>query len=524
MKEILNMDPRLLITIIGFIITIIVVVGLGFFVLFRGPKKTPNIIFFFLAMVHGIWAISYILGISLHDSHASYLAFMGNVVTIFIPILTAHLVLNITSRLKAQKIAITIFYVLAFALNLFFLFNPHLFLNLSEPKLYLPNFFVPGKYYFLGDVFFFMALLYSMYILIGSYRHADYVLKNRLRYFLVAILYGFALGLVPEFLLYDIPVDPFISVLSGLFLIPMAYSIIQNELLDINVVAKRALWYSLSITSVALLITLVNAANSILISRIPNFPPWLVPIGSAVIAVVTGVGVWKKIREVDILKYEFINVVTHKFRTPLTEIKWATEALKATTNETKRTENFSIIESANNHLVELTNALVSLNETDNNAFMYSLVDQDFALITQEVLKNSKKKADKNNIQLNSVIPLGLPHISGDKDYLQFAVETIIDNAFIYTKEGGKVTVTLSEEPQFLLLKVEDNGIGIAKEDLVRVFSKFFRSGEATLADTEGMGIGLFAAKNIIKRHGGDVSAESAGPGQGSTFYLRVPIK
>lgn len=520
----MTMDPKLIITNVGFVLAFILTMGLGFFVLLRGPKKTPNRIFFFLSVAHGIWEISYVIGINLHDSALSHLAFMGNLATLFIPVAMSHLVLNITDKLQKQKKVLLAFYAVASALTLFFSFFPYLFLGLSEPKLYLPNFFVPGKYYFVGDIFFFTALAYGMYQLFSSYRHADYALKNRLRYFLIAVVYSYTIGLVPEFLLYNIPIDPFASSFMALYMIPLAYSIIENNLIDINVIAKRALWYSLGVTAVALLITLVNALNDLLIERLPLFPHWLVPIFSGAVAVATGVGVWKKIREVDILKYEFINVVTHKFRTPLTQIKWSSEMLNSTTNEKEREEALSIIQNANSRLVELTTALVSLNDNDDNSYQYSFENVELGKLVKETIANLAIKVREKNIQITADIPDGLPYISGEKEHLQFAIRTIIDNALTYSASGEKVTVSLRQDKNALLLSVTDQGIGISKENLDLIFSKFFRSNEAKHTDTEGMGIGLFVTKNIVNRHRGKVFAKSEGVGLGSTFFLRLPIK
>lgn len=113
--------------------------------------------------------------------------------------------------------------------------------------------------------------------------------------------------------------------------------------------------------------------------------------------------------------------------------------------------------------------------------------------------------------------------SVDKRRMLFALQIIVDNAISYTPRTGKVSVTVSTESSSVYVQVIDSGIGIAKEDMSRLFNKFWRSKEAKTTDTEGMGIGLFMAREIIERHDGQIYATSEGLGKGSTFTIRLPI-
>jgi len=100
---------------------------------------------------------------------------------------------------------------------------------------------------------------------------------------------------------------------------------------------------------------------------------------------------------------------------------------------------------------------------------------------------------------------------------------LIDNALKYSHPKGEIKISIEEDEGELVVKIEDNGIGISKKEQEKVFSKFFRGQEAMKIDTEGKGLGLFIAKNIIEYHGGEIGFESR-EDKGSLFYFTLPIK
>ena len=107
--------------------------------------------------------------------------------------------------------------------------------------------------------------------------------------------------------------------------------------------------------------------------------------------------------------------------------------------------------------------------------------------------------------------------------MQFAIQILIENSFAYTPEKGSIYIKIFKEDSHVTMSIKDSGMGISKEDLPRMFTKFFRSHDAKTVDTEGMGIGLFMAKEIIERHGGNVSVKSEGLGKGSEFSIHLPF-
>jgi hypothetical protein len=112
----------------------------------------------------------------------------------------------------------------------------------------------------------------------------------------------------------------------------------------------------------------------------------------------------------------------------------------------------------------------------------------------------------------------------DRKRVQFVMQMIIENAVIYSRQGSRVDVEVEQRKSFIYVSVRDTGIGIAPGDMEHLFSRFFRASNASETHTEGLGIGLFVSRDIMKRHGGDLWAESAGIGKGSTFHMKIPLE
>jgi two-component system sensor histidine kinase SaeS len=117
----------------------------------------------------------------------------------------------------------------------------------------------------------------------------------------------------------------------------------------------------------------------------------------------------------------------------------------------------------------------------------------------------------------------MPLVGGDATRLASIMDVMLENACIYSNAGGTVEVLLQEKNKNIVFSVSDSGIGIKSEDQKHIFTRFFRTYAAKVADTEGMGLGLAMAKSIIERHRGEIGVRSAGDGKGSTFWFSIPL-
>lgn len=254
-----------------------------------------------------------------------------------------------------------------------------------------------------------------------------------------------------------------------------------------------------------------------------TLPTWIPTLSISILIVSVGFIVWNKIRKRDVLRYDFIATVTHKFRTPLTHIKWAAENLiKSPIADADTRMQVEYIQNANTKLVELTNLLVNVSEAENKVVDYKFEKKDLSELVNYVTDSLGNQSFAKHIKITKNIRGGL-WTNCDEHRIRFVIQTFIENALNYTPTGGKLTVTLYVENQMATCTVQDSGIGIPPEELPLLFSKFYRGKQAKTTDTEGMGIGLYMSKEIIEQHRGKIWAESSGSGKGSTFSFAIPL-
>lgn len=235
-------------------------------------------------------------------------------------------------------------------------------------------------------------------------------------------------------------------------------------------------------------------------------------------------GLIRKAGENEDLKYEFITIIAHKFRTPLTQIKWSTENLLTDETNPYRKQSLLDISSSNENLIKLTGTLVELTDSANSASgSYKFERTNLCELVKNSVDQAKTVFHEKNIFLSVTCSEPLIFASIDRPRIEFVLQTILDNACTYTPPGRNVSVSIISDGNSATIAVTDSGIGIDPKDMGRLFSKFYRSKEAKATDTEGMGIGLYLALSIVKRHHGRVDAISDGIGLGSTFSVTLPV-
>jgi len=506
-------------------LSVLAIAVMGFFVLLQNYKKTVNITLGLTFLGAIVAIISNIMGVSVLDSQLSRNILMWNMSIIFISVLNFHCVMAIIDREKSRRGIIYFFYAIGLIFAAIFIIYPDTFIGLSQPKMYFPNYYTAGSLHWAFSLIFKILIPFLFIYELGR---ADFLATNRVHkkrylYFMVSFLLGWSFGLIPTFLTYDIEFDPIWGMLFPLFFaIPFIYGIFQYELLNIRVIAKKAFIYSGTIIAMGLIIGIFDFANYWLSIEYPGFPTWITPIILAIIIVGVGVLIWLQLREAEILKYEFITTVTHKFRTPLTHIKWATENLKNAVNDKSLIEQLNYIEDANFRLVELTDIMASTSEPNESVYKYLIQQNNLSAFIEQILSNVSIHADARKVLLVKDIHPNV-YAMFDQSRLKFVVHTIIENAINYTGQGGVVTIKVIASEYYAAFTVTDTGIGIPKNELSLVSTKLYRGERARVTDTEGMGIGLYISRGVISRHHGRLIIESQGENKGSTFGFTLPI-
>ena len=234
----------------------------------------------------------------------------------------------------------------------------------------------------------------------------------------------------------------------------------------------------------------------------------------------------EKLTELDKMKSEIVSVVTHQLRTPLSAIKWT---LKLLLNEdvgkvvpAQRELLLKGFES-NERMIILVNDMLSVDRLESGKVKYNFVPIQFEQLTQEMIQELLPIATPRNIRIEFTAPKELlPKIKIDPEKIRDVLQNLIDNAIKYTKENGMIAIGVEMADDQLHFWIKDTGIGIPEEEKEKIFSRFFRAGNAVHTQTDGSGLGLFIASSIVKRHGGKIWFESA-PGEGTTFHVRLPF-
>ncbi len=522
---ILGPNISLIIHNVASIVSAITSIGLVLFLFINGKRNTANIAFALMFVAAIVFIISHVIGVNISDPELSRNILFFNLAVFPIGFFVLHATLALINKDKENRILLIVTYVVGIVSMVFFLIFPETFLLPSVSKMYFPNYYEPGIFN-LWRVIFLQGLIipYSVYKIYQAYKETSIPSeKNQFKYFMYTMVIGFGLSFLPNLLVYGIPFDPLYGMAFAIpCAIPLIYGAIKYELFNVKIIAVQAFLYTIAVVSIGGIISLLNYLNIWLADFYPNFPSWTTALVSAVLAVTVSVFVWRHLRQNDILKYEFITTVTHKFRTPLTYIKWATENLSgAHMTDSERINHANNIKSANEKLIELTTILANVSEAESKTYDYKIEKRDLNVVVEEIIDALSTQLKSKN--LNIVKNLDKDGFAlFDLSRMKFVLQVLIENALHYTPQGGTIVIESKQEKSNCTLSVHDSGIGMTKEQIDLLFSKFYRGSEARKADTEGMGIGLYISKQIMEKHRGKIWAVSEGTGKGSTFFISLP--
>ncbi|WP_459130204.1 ATP-binding protein [Guggenheimella bovis] len=226
------------------------------------------------------------------------------------------------------------------------------------------------------------------------------------------------------------------------------------------------------------------------------------------------------------MRRDFVSNVSHELKTPLTSIKGFTETLLSMQVDEVRQRRFlSIIDGEVDRLNSLVSDLLVLSEIEKdersnankeyfNPYLEVDRSKEFLLVSVE---------DKENLEINFNDTMEDAHIYGNKRLFKQLVINLVGNAIKYSKkEGGVIDVLCEEENDQFILRVKDQGVGISKEDLPRIFERFYRADKSRSLDVEGTGLGLAIVKHIVISFNGQIGVHSK-LGEGSEFFVSIPL-
>jgi signal transduction histidine kinase len=258
-------------------------------------------------------------------------------------------------------------------------------------------------------------------------------------------------------------------------------------------------------------VTIISVAGvAVLIMTISNF-------------VIRGV---EKVAEANIIKTEFISIISHQLCSPLSAIKWNLEIIETEKDggnnlSPKKLIFLENIKKSNEKMLKLVGDLLEVVRIDQGRSLFEKKDASLEMLAREVIDDLGYLKAAKNVKVIFESERSLPMVHVDCKKMRIVLENLIGNAIKYSKDGGEVRITLRQKDNDVRMVVQDQGVGIPHYQHNKIFEKFFRSNNVSKYRTEGVGLGLYLVKAILKNFDGRVWFESE-VDKGSTFFVSIP--
>ncbi len=232
-----------------------------------------------------------------------------------------------------------------------------------------------------------------------------------------------------------------------------------------------------------------------------------------------------ELKKMDQVRRDFVANVSHELRTPLSILRGYIETLldSPETSYEELSRILRVMERHSKRLDLLAEDLLTLAQLESADPHLRLADIDLSTFLRDVIRDLEKKLANKQLHLVVDVSPDLPPVRADRPRLQEALYNLLDNAVKYSREHGEIRLSARQRDSEIELTVSDDGIGITKEDLPRIFERFYRADKARGPDkVRGTGLGLAIVKHIAQSHGGRVEAESE-RNKGTTIRVVLPV-
>jgi signal transduction histidine kinase len=233
-----------------------------------------------------------------------------------------------------------------------------------------------------------------------------------------------------------------------------------------------------------------------------------------------------KLRELSEMKEEFLALTTHDLRSPLTVISgvisfFTSGRLGELSPEQKNM--VSMMERNTQNLIELVNDLLDASKLESGTIRLDVASIDMRGVLDELREAMEPLAKEKGIELVETLPADLPLVEADRAKLRRIILNLLSNALKFTRKGGRIEVRVERQDDRVRISVSDTGVGIAPDDLARLFDKYEQARSRATRGEKGTGLGLYITRQLLELHGSKIKVESE-VGRGSTFSFTLPVK
>ncbi len=230
-----------------------------------------------------------------------------------------------------------------------------------------------------------------------------------------------------------------------------------------------------------------------------------------------------KLNEMDKFQQKFLSNISHDFRSPLTSIKGYLEAIEDGTIPPEMINKYiNIVLFETERLTKLTSNILSLNELDPKTVRLELTDFDLNSIIRHIVETFEGTCKKKNIKFDLTFAAETENVHADKEKIQQVIYNLIDNAIKFSPDNSFIAITVKERGEKAYISVKDNGCGIAKEDIDKIWDRFYKSDSSRGRDKKGSGLGLSITKEVIQAHEEHIDVIST-PSVGTEFIFTLPL-
>ncbi|VXB32534.1 two-component sensor histidine kinase (YycG) [Bacillus sp. 349Y] len=275
---------------------------------------------------------------------------------------------------------------------------------------------------------------------------------------------------------------------------------------------------------------LSNTQDSIILDYSTNEKPYILRANFSIIQKETGfvnglITVLHDITEqekIDLERREFVANVSHELRTPLTTMRSYLEALAegAWQDENIAPRFLDVTQNETERMIRLVNDLLQLSKMDSKDYRFNRDWMDFIGFFHKIIDRFEMSKNQD-VRFVRILPDQAMFVEIDQDKITQVLDNIISNALKYSPEGGTITFIVEEKNEFIEISISDQGLGIPKDNLGKIFERFYRVDKARTRQMGGTGLGLAIAKEMITAHGGDIWADSV-EGKGTTITFTLP--